>query len=170
MQVELRSAGPHVVVCERPEVVLETLLVAGGGGGGGGGVGSSVGAVRAVEAGEGSPEVAGQQVRAMEPPGWQVLDQVEQKWRGLVGDAVVDGRLVERVSKAAKCLESGPSGRVVIALLAVVPAEHVETVLLVAMVVEVAMMVNGKCWMEVVLVLVPLLASDVTQGRRDEVA
>ena len=165
MQVELRSAGPHVVVCERPEVVLETLLVAGGGGGGGGGVGSSVGAVRAVEAGEGSPEVAGQQVRAMEPPGWQVLDQVEQKWRGLVGDAVVDGRLVERVSKAAKCLESGPSGRVVIVLLAVVPAEHVETVLLVAMVVEVAMMVDGKCW-----ILVPLLAPDVTQGRRDEVA
>ena len=58
----------------------------------------------------------------------------------------------------------------VILLSAVVPAEHVETVLLVAMVVEVAMMVNGKCWMEVVLVLVPLLASDVTQGRRDEVA
>ena len=52
-----------------------------------------------------------------------------------------------------------------ILLSAVVPAEHVETVLLVAMVVEVAMMVDGKCW-----ILVPLLAPDVTQGRRDEVA
>ena len=49
----------------------------------------------------------GQQARAMEPSGWQALDQVEKKWQGLVlvDDAVVDEGLVERVSKAARCLE-----------------------------------------------------------------
>ena len=84
----------------------------------------------------------------------------------LADDAVVNGRLVERVSKAAKCLESGPSGWILVVVPVVVPAEPVEEVLLVVMVVEVAMTVDEKCGMEVVLVLVQMPATEMVLGRR----
>ena len=42
-------------------------------------------------------------------PPWKVLDQKEQRWLGLMLDVAKGEQRVERGSKAAKRIESGPS-------------------------------------------------------------